>query len=114
MNASGRAHNRHMASMSSPAVTKIPEKRKRRSILLRINSLASLPQLDLVQLRSIVNGVMTSARNAGNFVGFHGRQKIRIGVMDRAFFKRPRTQMAVQAFAVVVRVIKMYRLFDRA
>ena len=40
MNASGRAHNRHMASMSSPAVTKIPEKRNRRSILLRVNSLA--------------------------------------------------------------------------
>src|SRR5262249_58550202 len=50
----------------------------------------------------------------GCFVRFDRRHKIGISVVYRAFFKRTRAQMAVQAFTVVVRLVQVNGLRDSA
>lgn len=56
-----------------------------------------------------MNDVVTTARNAGDFVGFQRGNQIRVGRVDSAFFKRASAGMAVQAFAVVKRLVELAR-----
>src|SRR6266436_5944348 len=73
----------------------------------RSTSRLSSPHLCLVERRYAMHHFMAAARDARQLIGFDRRQEVRIGVVCRAFFKRARPKMTVQAFAVVVRLVQL-------
>src|SRR5437879_10586853 len=50
---------------------------------------------------------MASTRNARCLIRLQRWKQVRIGSMHRTFFKRARSCMAMQAFAVVIRLVEL-------
>ena len=53
-----------------------------------------------------MHDIVAPAGETGNFVGFYSRKQIRIGGVDSTLFEGSGAEVAVQAFAVVVRFVE--------
>src|SRR5215475_12889548 len=74
-------------------------------------SLLWVPFLQAIHLSGIVNHVMAAGADAGHLVAL---DVVHQGGMGRSLFKVARAQVAMQALAVVERVIELYGLLRRA
>src|SRR5689334_9074978 len=70
-------------------------------------SLALLPELCVLERADLMNNVVAAARKAGALSRLDVSEKIRSLVMGGGLFEAPRTQVTMQAFPVVERLIQL-------
>src|SRR5580658_2196070 len=93
------------ASTIRPRITRIPESRSFSNITLPpfLPSFGGLPKLYVAELVDIVEGIVAPAGGTRNLIRF---QVAHHGCVRGTLFKRARPGMAVQAFPVVVGLVK--------
>src|SRR3954471_11656202 len=94
-------------SIMRPIAIRIPARRSRRCSESVICSSLRAPEPGLAKFGGVVNLIVTTGGEARHLVGLDSLHDFRIGIVGCAFFETARTKVAVQALAVVIRMIKM-------